>query len=279
MDLFFAIKSDNVEFLKSKLDDGLCPNEMIQISVKNDLPELFQYETPLLSISCYFGSINSFNLLISSTNININLESNSPYRFRPIHYSIANNQKEIFDSLVNLHADIHGILFASIHFLNFAFFEFIIENHLDDVNFSNDVFQAPILEAIKNQKSSKMATQLLHNGATFDNDLVEFCQSTNDYKHFCELLNGFSQQNLSNLEHGIITPLHIAADQNDFEEAKKIIEDGTVDINAITNNGDTALMKASHRGSLQIVRLILEQPKVNVDINQTNKGGVCIYIL
>lgn len=274
MDIFFALQNDNVDFLKSELESGLSPNEMLKISVKDPIPNLFKFDTPLLSIASYYGSVNSLKLLLSTDSIDVNKESNIFYKFRPIHYSIANNQKECFDLLTRNNANLAGILFSSVHFINFEFFNLIISNHLEDVNYFNSKSQPPaLIEAIKNKKSSKMALVLLKEGATFDDDLVNYCETNNDFKEFYNMLNDFSQQNIS-IKQGILTPLHIAADENNFEEAARIIEEGKVDINAVTDNGDTALMKAAHRGSLKIVKLILEQKKVDVDVNQVNNGGV-----
>ena len=120
MDIFFAITKDNVDFLKTQVESGLSPNEMLKIPEKDDVPSIFKYETPLLSIASYFGSINCFKLLLSNESTDINKESKIFYKFRPIHYSIANNQKVCFDILLEQKsANISGILFSSVHFLNF----------------------------------------------------------------------------------------------------------------------------------------------------------------
>ena len=213
---------------------------------------------------------------MSADSIDINKESHIFYKFRPIHYSIANNQKECFDILQQKSADLTGILFSSVHFNNIDFLNLILWNNLEDVNYYNSKNQPPaIIESIKNTKSTKIAQILLEKGATYDDDLVEFCESNPEFKEFLEILNQYKQQNIT-IKPGILTPLHIAADQNNFEEAQRIIEEGKVDINAVTDNGDTALMKAAHRGSLKIVQLILEQKKVQIDVNQINKGGILL---
>lgn len=274
MEIFFAIKNDNADFLDSQIKSGLSPNEMLKIPENDTIPNLFKYDTPLLSIASYYGSINSFNLLLSIESIDINKESRIFYKFRPIHYSIANNQKKCFDILQQKNANMSGILFSSVHFLNYDLFNIIISNHMEDINYYDPKCQpSSIIEAIKNKKSTKMAAILLQEGATYDDNLVEFCESNPEFIEFSQLLHQFSQQNVT-VKTGIITPLHITADQNNFEEAQRIIEEGKIDINAVTENGDTALMKAAHRGSLKIVQLILEQKKVPIDVNQVNKGGI-----
>lgn len=274
MEIFFAIKNDNADFLDSQIKSGLSPNEMLKIPENDSIPNLFKFETPILSIASYYGSINSFNLLLSIESIDLNKESRIFYKFRPIHYSIANNQKKCFDILQQKNVNMSGILFSSVHFLNYDLFNLIISNHMEDINYYDPKCQPPaIIEAIKNKKSTKMAEILLKEGATYDDNLVEFCESNPEFIEFSQLLNQFNQQNVT-VKTGIITPLHIAADQNNFEEAQRIIEEGKIDINAVTENGDTALMKAAHRGSLKIVQLILEQKKVPIDVNQVNKGGI-----
>ena len=266
MDIFFEIKNDNLEFLKVFLDSDNDPNDTIKINKSILSQEFFNDELPLISVASYFGSISCIKVL-QEKNADINIVSQNKYMFTPIHFAIVGNQKECFDYFIQNHALTKGILFSSILFQNQPFFNYIIENNLDNVNYSDKFIENPLVQALK-QKSIIMARKLLENNATFNNTLLEEYSSDKEIK---ELLLSFQKQNENRIE-GVSTPLHIAADQNNINEARRIINEKKIDINAVTPNGDTALMKAAHRGALDIVKLLIEQPAVN--INHANNGGI-----
>ena len=69
--------------------------------------------------------------------------------------------------------------------------------------------------------------------------------------------------------------LHDAARMGDVEEVERLIEQGA-DVNAIANNGATALMYASQNGHSEVVGLLLT---VGGDVNATDPIGMTALIM
>ncbi|XP_017834903.1 ankyrin repeat domain-containing protein 39 [Drosophila busckii] len=60
------------------------------------------------------------------------------------------------------------------------------------------------------------------------------------------------------------TALHYAARNGHEEICKVLLQEGKVDVNAVTKAGATALHRAAMMGHLNIVKLLAQQPQVNL---------------
>ncbi len=67
------------------------------------------------------------------------------------------------------------------------------------------------------------------------------------------------------------TPLRVAAERGHSEVVKLLLETNKVDINRPDNRDRTALMFAARKGHLEVVKLLLETNKT--DINKRDEGG------
>lgn len=60
------------------------------------------------------------------------------------------------------------------------------------------------------------------------------------------------------------TALHYAARNGNEQICKLLLEEGKVDVNAVTKAGATALHRAAMMGHLNIVKMLAEQPRINL---------------
>ena len=66
-----------------------------------------------------------------------------------------------------------------------------------------------------------------------------------------------------------------ATNQNDFEKARLLLENGA-DVNSKDEHGQTALMNAAHAGQVELVRLLIE---MGADLNVTAKYNLSALML
>lgn len=257
MEIFFALRRDAVEMIEAECEIGIDMNGCFEPTDNKSIPELLQGGAPWISVASYFGSIKCLNFM-KEHGIDVEKEHKD---MRPIHYAIAGGNLNAFKFFVDAEVAKDGVVTFCVIFNQMTLLRYIFTNKLGD---PNERFQGK--SAIDGCKTVSCMRLLLEAGARFTDDFWQ----KNRQSEFYPLLNEFRQQMVVSKEVRV-TPLHTACDAGDIAAVKRILEEGTIDVNGITENEDTALIKAAHRGSLEIVKLLLQNP--TVDINHANKGG------
>lgn len=72
-------------------------------------------------------------------------------------------------------------------------------------------------------------------------------------------------------------PLCLAASQGDIRSIQKLLNSGTIDINAPDSQGNTALHFAAQQGDLQIAKTLLKTQGVNINA-QDSKDNTALHL-
>lgn len=264
-EVFFYIKNSRLDELKATEFDPTIPFEY---SSNKDIPKIFSYKPGFLSVAAYYGSIPCLEYLLSvGAEIEQSDLQNPP--MRAIHYSIINHQIQALQFLADNGACHDGCIHYAITSNHKDILGYLIKHKIDDINKS--FYNMTPLDLCIKTANIDVANVLISAGSSYTPDQIQKCRENIELTKFVELFNSHKSQLIEpNVIH-VVTPLHTAADEGNYEEFKRLIEEGKYDVSAVNENGDNALIKAAHRGSLPIVQFILEQP--NVDVNHMNKGG------
>ncbi|KAH0790954.1 ankyrin repeats (3 copies) domain-containing protein [Histomonas meleagridis] len=218
MEIFQALKSDDLDFIKSLYTLDSKKDPIFSYIPNPSIPLIFRNNSPLLSVASFYGSHQCIDYLlqISST---IDIKDASKFPMTPLHYAIAGNKLKTVKHLLSLHSSPIGILYFSIIFDRIKILQYSLENQIEpiDSKFNGET----ALSTSRDIGNSLFIALLIANGAE---DVVS-----------------------------------------------------KISINALTSNGDTPLMFAARRGSLPIVKFILQHE--GVDVNQANKGGIFLVFL
>ncbi len=68
-----------------------------------------------------------------------------------------------------------------------------------------------------------------------------------------------------------------AAENNQLEDVKRLIQSGKIDVNATTSNGSTVLIIAAAKGHLEIVKFLCDHPDIIVNAKKSNGRTALMY--
>ena len=75
-----------------------------------------------------------------------------------------------------------------------------------------------------------------------------------------------------------VTPLHVAASENDVEVVKLLIEEGNASVNAIDRNVGSALHLAVERDFVELVDVLAAYEQCDVNCRGSSKGRTPLHV-
>lgn len=269
MDWIPIVQSDDLEQFKNKIIDKDFNIIISHINDSIQFPSfhLLENSPPIISIASYFGAMKIVDYLIKN-GAQLSISDSSDPPLFPIDFAIAGGHQNIVSKFLELNSPAASVLSSCVIFDQYHFLVFYLSLNLPGIN------QA-LITAVHKQKSQYI-NLILRCGAHYDNHLISYCQE-NNYGEGLNLLHSHPELQVTNTEVHM-SKLILSAASGDYEGVKKAISEANLsndqnmrNMNQITSNGDTPLIKAASKGNIQILDLLLQQP--GIQINFQNFGG------
>lgn len=280
--IYQLIKNDNVEefHLLCNSIHGFDMNQMIPDSIFERV--LFLKDGPRpIHIASYFGSVRIFKFLLLNK-ADLSLRDNASNNVT--HFAVAGGNAEIIHILEHNEWDFHRAPNVATQFHRNEIYTYLFESkYFDNEKEANVIISASM---------SNNVEAIIHCAGELGMD-VNFKNKNNETPLFqavmsrsldaLELLLHHKNININCLDNEGANLLHVASRRNFYEGMKILIDlknknndEYVLDINAKNNYGETPLTIAAELGHVEIIKLLLNHPKINP--NYALKNGTPLHL-
>ena len=283
--LYQAVKNNNIKAVKFFIEnnanieiasaDETTPLILAIEENKPRIVELLIKEGKANVYGVYAENIEKYPIYCAVKNKNLNmikilLNNNFDLKREPyiLSYAIENSDENIVKYLVEKGADINykneenetTILYDAVLSLNPKLVEFFLNKgaSIEDASESSFIYGNIIMAAA--------GSKFNNNFDKFPVDLILLEKSAENSAKIIDIIIGKTDKNLINESLDGKTPLIIAVGNSYLETAKKLIENGA-NVNAVDNEGWSALSYAVNNGDIEIAKILLENnAKINGEL-------------